>query len=128
VTLGEQVEIVHRSILSTSVKDDVFSDLCMKGLDKISTIFDNIMVLGDLNYDMLHLNKGKVLVELCDIFDLTNVIKTETCHVKNCKASLVDVILTNKPQYLFNSLNFDCGISDCHNMIGTLVKGKAPYV
>ena len=32
------------------------------------------------------------------------------------------------PQYLFNSFNFDFGLSDCHNMIGILVKGKAPFV
>jgi hypothetical protein len=61
-----------------SVKDDVSSDHCMKGLDKISTLFDNIIFLGDLNYDMLHPNKGKVLVELCDIFDLKTRLRRAT--------------------------------------------------
>ena len=48
--------------------------------------------------------------------------------MKNCSPSLVDVVLTNKSQYCFNPINFGCGISDWHNMIGVLVKGTAPKV
>ena len=43
--------------------------------------------------------------------------------MENCIPSLVDVILTNQPQYCFNAINFGCGISDWHNMIGIVVKG-----
>ena len=43
--------------------------------------------------------------------------------MKNCSPSLVDVILTNQPQYCFNAMNFGCGISNWHNMIGVVVKG-----
>ena len=43
--------------------------------------------------------------------------------MKNCIPSQVDVILTNQPQYCFNAINFGCGISDWHNMIGIVVKG-----
>ena len=48
--------------------------------------------------------------------------------MKNCSPSLVDVVLTNKSQFCFNPINFGCGISDWHNMIGVLVKGAAPKV
>jgi hypothetical protein len=37
------------------------------------------MVLGDLNFDYLHAEKGNALKNVCDIFDLTNLIKNPTC-------------------------------------------------
>ena len=49
-------------------------------------------------------------------------------YKSNFTPSLVDVILTNKPQYCFNTFNFECGVSDCHNFIGTVVKGSAPRI
>ena len=90
----------------------------------ISTMFENILFTGDLNHDLLDPVKGKALSDICDIFDMSSLIKTETCFTKNGKPSLVDVILSIQPQYLFNSFNFDCWLSDCHNMIGILVKEK----
>ena len=85
-----------------SVKDDTFNSNCVKTLDKITTQFDNTLLLGDLNYDLCDPHRGMTLSDICDIFDFTNMIKTETCFTKNGKPSLVDVILTNQPQFLFN--------------------------
>ena len=45
--------------------------------------------------------------------------------MKNCTPSLVDVFLTNKPNFCFNVLIFGCGVSDWHNLIGVVVKGVA---
>jgi hypothetical protein len=53
----------------------------------------NYMVIGDLNYDILTPDKSQVLDDLCDIFDLTNIIKNPTCFMKGYEPSLVDVIL-----------------------------------
>ena len=36
-----------------SLKNHIFSDILTKGLDKLSIHFDNVMLLGDLNYDCL---------------------------------------------------------------------------
>ena len=36
------------------------------------------------------------LDEFCDLFNLTDLIKPETCLTKNHK-SLIDIFLTNKP-------------------------------
>ena len=110
------------------VDNKLFSDIVTKGTDKIATQFDNILILGDLNYDCMDKSKGSTLFDLCDIFDFRNLIKSPTCFTKNFTPSLVDVILTNKPQYCFNTLNFGCGVSDCHNFIGTVVKGSAPRI
>ena len=45
--------------------------------------------------------------------------------MKNCVPSLVDVILTNQPRFCFNAVNFSCGVSDWHNMIGVAVRDTA---
>ena len=111
-----------------SVKDDIFNSLCVKSLDKITSMFDNTILLGDLNFDLSDPQKGKPLVIYVTFLISLIWIKSETCFTKIGKPSLVDVLLTNQPQCLFNSFNFDCGLSDCHNMIGILVKGKAPFV
>lgn len=37
-------------------------------------------------------------------------------------SSLVDVILTNQPQFYFNAINFDNGICDCYNLTGVVIK------
>ena len=86
------------------------------------------MVTGDLNYDCLEPSRSKTLIDICDIFDLTNMVKSATCFMKNCNPSLVDIILTNKPRFCFNAVNFACGISDWHNLIGVVVKGATARV
>ena len=48
--------------------------------------------------------------------------------MKNCVPSLVDVVITNQPRLCFNALNFGCGISDWHNMIGVSIRGAAARV
>ena len=62
------------------------------------------------------------------MFDFINLIKSPTCFTKIFTPSLVDVILTNKSQFCFNTFNFGCGVSDCHNFVGTVVKGNAPRI
>ena len=58
-----------------SMDNTLFTDLFTKGMDLISTKFDNILILGDLNYDLLDRTKGTTLHDMCDIFDLKNLIK-----------------------------------------------------
>ena len=103
-----------------SMDNKIFTDLFTRGMDLISTKIDNVLTLGDLNYDCLDRTRGSTLLDLCDIFDFKNIFKTATCFMKNCQPSLVDVILTN---LCFGALNFGCGISDWHKMIGVAVRG-----
>jgi hypothetical protein len=44
-------------------------------LDKGIKHYENLIVIGDLNYDLLCTEKSQTLDDLCDIFDLTNIIK-----------------------------------------------------
>ena len=82
-------------------------------VDRIHVHFDNIIVVGDLYYDLTQPAKSEPLRSVFDIFDFSNVIKQPTCFTKNAPPSLVDVILTNRPTLLYNVTNFSTGISDC---------------
>jgi hypothetical protein len=45
-----------------------------------------------------------------------------TCFTKGASPSLNDVILTNKSNYYMNTNNYNCGISDVHNIISIQIK------
>ena len=109
-----------------NMKDSVFSKEFSKTLDHCITLYDNYMLIGDMNYDLLNERKGKTLLDLIDIFDLKNLIKEPTCHMKNCTGSLIDVILTNSKNLCMKTLNVANGISDCHNMISTIINNTTP--
>jgi hypothetical protein len=53
------------------------------------------MVLGDLNFDYLHAEKGNALKNVCDIFDLTNLIKNPTCF----KIFIIKIFITSKQSF-----------------------------
>ena len=47
-----------------SMDNKLFTDLITKGMDRITTKFDNIVLAGDLNYDTLDKTKGATLLDL----------------------------------------------------------------
>ena len=61
------------------------------------------------------------LDEFCNLFDLTNLIKTETCCTKNHK-STIDLFLTNRPLSFQKNRTTETGISDYHELISTFFK------
>jgi exonuclease III len=108
-----------------SLSDSEFTKDYSKTFDKTTTKYENLLILGDLNY-MLVNEKCTALKEVCDIFDLTNMVIDPTYFTKDASASLNDVILTNKPSYCMNTSNYNCGISDVHNIISIQMKGNLP--
>ena len=50
-----------------SMTDELFVTDTTLGLDKISEKYDNYLVLGDLNFDMLEKSKGSRLNNVCDV-------------------------------------------------------------
>ena len=107
-----------------TIDEQTFNEDFVKTCDQITTAYDNFMFIGDLNYDMLVSDKSSPLQNVCDIFDLTNLVKSPTCYTKNSNPSLNDVILTNMPNNCMNVTNFNCGISDVHNLIAVQIKGS----
>ena len=112
-----------------SMTDDMFENDCSLTLDKISSKYDNYILLGDLNFDMLCEQKCSSLMNMCDIFDLKNLIKKKpTCYTSNSNPSLVDVILTNSDTVskIGGTCNFSSGLSDVHNVIACQLKFEIP--
>ena len=109
-----------------TLRNSTFTDDFTVTVDRIHVHFYNIIVVGDLNYDLTQPAKSEPLRSGCDIFDFSNVIKVPTCFTKNARPSLLDVILTNRPTLLYNVTNFSPGISDWHNLISVVIKGLAP--
>ncbi|CAG2251168.1 unnamed protein product [Mytilus edulis] len=90
-----------------SMSNSEFSKDFIDTFDKASTKYDNILMLGDLNYDMLVNEKSNTLKDACDVCDLTNLVHEPTCHTKGNNPSLIDVVLTNKSSLCMNIRNFN---------------------
>ena len=56
------------------------------------------------------------------MFALDNLISEPTCFTVNNAPFLIYTLLTNNTHILGNTCNFDCGLSDCHNLVGFQVK------
>ena len=128
VSINNRKWVVIGAYRPQSVPNKTFIDLAITRFDKISTYYDNILLVSDLNFDSLDNSKGSTLFDLCDILGFKNLINLPTCFMKNFTSSLVDVKLTNSPQYCFNVFSYGCEISNCHNMIGVMIRGNAPRV
>lgn len=62
------------------------------------------MVIGDVNYDIMIPEKSGALDDLCDIFDLTNMVSNPTCFMKGFKPSLVDLYLQIEKPFVLRHL------------------------
>ena len=85
---------------------------------------DSIFVVGDLNVNF-KLNPNQ-LSNICDSYDLKQIIKGPTCFKNVDNPTLLDVILTNAPRSVKQSINISLGISDFHNYISASTKIACP--
>ena len=91
-------------------------------LTKAISNYENIIVMGDFNIDIKCKGVGSNnLSDFCDLFHLTNIVKSDTCFTKT-HTSLIDLILTNKPSSFNKTLVTETGLSDYHKMITTFFK------
>ncbi len=73
-----------------------------------------------------------ICIDVCENFDLRNIIKQPTCFVQNSK-TLIDLILTNKPKCVLAKNALDTGISDVYCMVcavlpGQILKNRPQYI
>jgi hypothetical protein len=54
--------------------DNDFSTLFIKNIDQCIINYDNIIVMGDLNFDMLNDKKCQALKDLCDVLDFSQLV------------------------------------------------------
>ena len=83
---------------------------------------ENLIVMGVFNRDIRSSNSDKNKLEsFCDFFNLTNIVDSETCFMKNSK-SIIDLILTYKPLHFQKPHVVGAGLSDYQKMILTFSK------
>ena len=116
--------LVYNIYRPPSLPNETFHSACTKMIDKGSQQCDNYIVIGDLNNDMKSIDKSQTLEDICDLYDMDNIVSEPTCYKSNYDPSLVDVIITNKPDMCDKPVNISTGISDCHHLISTCIKSK----
>jgi hypothetical protein len=78
------------------MSDSDFNQDFVKSYDQMSVKYDNLLILGDLNYDLLSYQKNVLLTNVCDICDLENIVKCAVCFTRGADPTLIDVMLTNR--------------------------------
>ena len=79
--------------------------------------------MGDFNIDVTKKDCSGFdkLEELRGTFNLTNLIKSETCCINNHN-STIDLFFTNKPLPFQGTSTTETGLSDCHKLITTFMR------
>ena len=103
---------------------NTFFDEITACLSKAAMEYENIIIMGDFNKDIKSkgLRYGK-LDTFYDLFNLTNLIHSETCLMKNRK-STIDSFLTNKSKSFFKTHTTETGLSDYRKLIQHFLKPK----
>ena len=92
-------------------------------LSKTMGDFKSVYILADINIDVSI--STHALSSFMDVFGLKNVIKGGTCF-KGVNPTLIDVILTDSPKRISETINTFLGISDHHNLIAASTKLHIP--
>ena len=79
--------------------------------------FERCVVIGDINSDP----KFGKLDNFLNSHMLHSHLRTNTCF-KSETGSCIDLILSNQKYSLQNTGSFDCGLSDCHHLVYTMLK------
>ena len=110
------IALVYRPPYSSN-KDSFFKEL-NKSLSNIARKYENVLLIGDLNIDILDKKRDSknYLSDLCDTFSLSNLISEVTC-VKSSVSSSIDGMLTNRTKSFHHTSLIETGLSDCHELI-----------
>ena len=106
-----------------SIDRNIFFQEITTAIDKAINKYENILVIGDLNIDLSVPNNDKenLLENLCDSYDLTNIMKQKTCFM-SVEGSNIDLILTNKPRSFYKTHTIETGLSDHHKMVVSFLR------
>ena len=74
----------------------IFPLFFIKNIDQCIINYDNIIVMGDLNFDMLNDKKCQTLKDLCDVLDFSQLVLKPTCFMKNCIPSRAPTTLKSE--------------------------------
>jgi hypothetical protein len=126
--LSIELNISNEKIMLTAMyknpKTDpvIFKRFFEETCEHMSDHYENIIVIGDLNFNMLQDNMLKTIIPT---FNFTNVINDVTCS-KSSNPTLIDVMLVTKRRKIMSTFSKDVGISDFHNLIGGVLRIHKP--
>ena len=89
-----------------------------RNLDLYSSLYENIIVLGDFNVE----TTDPSMEDFCVRYNLNSLIKDPTCYKNPENPTCIDLILTNSPRSFQNSCVIETGLSDFHKMVVTVMK------
>ena len=103
-----------------------FEDMAVS-LTKVTLDYENIVFVGDFNTarKMQRLSVINNISDFCDLFHLTNIVKSDTFVSKNY-TSLISLI--NKPLSFSKTFVNKTGDSKFHKMITTIFSGLRPKI
>ena len=97
-------------------------------LENASTLAKDTLLLGDLNCDLLQPDhgdqNGRALLDICDLFHLSCLVKSPT-RITDSTAALIDVILTNNRHRFLHTAVLELHLSD-HKLVCTSMKFHPP--
>ena len=116
------------SVLKSSAADlKIDRSFCLiDSLQKALCKYENLIVVSDFNIDIKRSNSDKDKLEnFSDLLNLTNLVLSETCFMKNIKC-IIDLTLTNKPLHIQKTHVVEKVLSDHHKLISTFFNKHGP--
>ena len=89
-----------------------------KGLDSLSSKFENFILLGDFNAEVTN----SFMANFCETYNVSSLIKKPTCFKNPENPTCIDLILTNRKKSFQNSKLIETGLSDFHKLTVTVLK------
>ena len=87
-------------------------------LDVLSSKYENVIIIGDFNSEP----KESAMTDLCQAYNMENLINNFTCCKSPNKPTCIDLMLTNKPRFFKNSNLLETGQSDFDKMTLTVMR------
>ena len=91
-----------------------------KGLAKLNSKYDNIIIIGDLNTE----TSEPSLNEFCQTYNLEGIVSQPTCFKNPKNTSCINLILTNKQERYLKTKTVETGLSDFHKMVISVIKTR----
>ena len=89
-----------------------------KGLDKLNSKYDNILIIGDSSTEMNELS----LNEFCQAYNLESIVNKPTCFKNPKIPSCIDLMQANKQERFLKAPTIETGLSDFHKMVVSVFK------
>ena len=125
ITLSKHKWILIFSYKSPSLSKREFTNEISPVIDRLFVLYSNVMLIGDLNFDMSSNTDDTPLHDICLTYSMVNTINEPTFYHAGGSSS-IDVILTNQKGRLITSGTINTHLSDGHMLIYTVMRLSAP--